>query len=77
MTIDRPTLERRLAEAQTAYHDLMTGQREVSLSYAQGDGMKSVTYTAMNLPALKAYIAELTSQLGIGRRRAIGVRFNG
>lgn len=55
----------------------MTGAKTVSLSYAQGTGARSVTYTAANLDALRGYITDLKRQLGVTttRRRAIGVRF--
>ncbi|MBX6382090.1 MAG: phage head-tail adapter protein [Microbispora sp.] len=69
------TLQQRLDEAEAAYHALMTGRREVTLAYQQGSGSRQVTYTMADRAALAGYIASLKSQLGIGRRRAIGVRF--
>ena len=76
-TIDRATLLQFLADARTAYHQLMTGAKAVTLGYDMGAGKKSVTYSAASLAALNEYIASLERQLGIsGRRRAIGVRFS-
>lgn len=49
-----------LAEAEQAYHQLVTGKASASLSSDAG----SITYTRADLPMLKAYIAELRSSLG-------------
>ncbi len=70
-------LQTALANAQQAYLDLSTGAKGVSFSYSQGDGGKSVTYTAANLPALAALIRQLQQQLGtVGRaRRPMRFRF--
>lgn len=72
---DTATLQARLAEAEAAYHALVTGRREVSVSYTQGETTRSVTYTQADLARLAGYIMDLKRQLGLGRRRAIGVRF--
>ena len=66
-----PELRTRLAEAEAAFHALMTGRREVSVAY---EG-KSVVYTKDNLADLRAYIAELRGHLGTGGRRPLGVSF--
>ena len=68
---DTTTLRARLAELETAKHAVLTGCSHVAVSH---DG-KSVTYNKANLAELNAAIAEIKSQLGLGRRRAIGVRF--
>ena len=72
---DAATLQSRLADAQAAYHSLMIGQNLSVVSYGQGDGTKSVTYTRTNINALAAYIAQLQMQMGYRARRAIGLRF--
>ncbi len=70
------TLQAWLLAAQTALHNLQTGQQATTVSYSQGDGQKLVTYQRTNEAALRMHIQELTQALGLGRgRRAIGVRF--
>jgi hypothetical protein len=62
------TLQQWLTVAQTAYMQLATGGKPVTVSY---DG-KSVTYTAAEGAALQSFIGLLQRQLGINRgRRAI------
>ncbi len=58
-------LQAALAAAQQAYIDLSTGAKVVTASYTQGDGAKSVTYTAAQLPQLTALIRQLQMQLGL------------
>ena len=72
---DVATLQTWLADAQAAYHQLMTGAKPSVVMYAQGDGTRSVTYTRTNVGQLAAYIASLQMQLGYRPRRAIGLRF--
>jgi hypothetical protein len=69
------TLQTWLTDAQLARHNLMTGALPSVVSYGNGDGTKSVTYTRANLGALDAYIQSLLRALGLGRRRAVGVLF--
>lgn len=65
-----------LGQAQQALQNLMTGQLAATVSYAEGQGQRSVTYTKANLPDLREWIGELNAALGRGRqRRAIGVMF--
>lgn len=61
-------LQAALAAAQQAYTDLLTGQKVVDVSYAQGDGNKHVRYTETNIQNLVALIAELRAQLGLQHR---------
>ena len=64
-------LQAALTTAQQAYLDLSSGAKVVTASYTQGDGSKSVTYTAASLPNIVALIKQLQAQLGIichGRR---------
>ncbi len=67
----RESLERALADAQHAYLALSTGSKYESVSFAQGDGSKSVTYTRANLAQLTMLIKTLQAHLGwIPRARA-------
>jgi hypothetical protein len=64
-------LQTLLAQAQTAYGNLMMGARAVNLSYSQGDGgSKSVTYDRIEggVAQLRIFIQELQQALGITRR---------
>ena len=61
---DTATLQANLAEAETALHALMTG---TSVAEATYDG-KTVKYRATQIAELRAYVAELKSQLGTGGR---------
>jgi hypothetical protein len=65
-----------LTAAQQAYTDLVTGSKVASVSYAQGDGNKSVQYTPASLPNLTAFIKLLQAQLGIVTTPRRPVRFN-
>ncbi len=58
-------LQRDLACAQAAYLEIMSGTRGVSYAYSQGDGAKSVTYTAANVQQLALLIRMLQQELGI------------
>lgn len=62
---------------QTAIFNLMSGRREVTVSYAQGDGAKSVTYTNADLAGMQMLLRYIGNKLGypMRRRRAIGVVF--
>ncbi|WP_242183104.1 gpW family head-tail joining protein [Sphingomonas sp. CARO-RG-8B-R24-01] len=65
-----------LASAQAALIDLQMGRSIVSLSYAQGDGSKSVTRKMGTVGECTALILQLQRALGIGRpRRSIGFVF--
>lgn len=66
--VDNATLQQWLTEARNAYAALMTGRREVSVSY---DG-KSVSYGQADMAQLQNWIGLLQRQLGIGcGRRAL------
>lgn len=70
------TLQQWQLEAQLALHKLSTGQQGEAYAYTQGDGSKSVTYTRANINDLRAWVAKLNAQLGIGSgRRPMRVRF--
>lgn len=64
-----------LQKAQQAYIDLTTGSRDVSFSYSQGDGTRSVSYQQSSLADLLALIQLLQAQLGIVARPRKPVRF--
>lgn len=68
-------LQAALATAQQAYLDLSSGAKVVTASYTQGDGSKSVTYTAASLPNIVALIKQLQAQLGIVRHGRRPQRF--
>ncbi len=72
--IERDKLQERLARAEEAYHQLMTGEKEVTITY---DGNRSVTFNQISIDRLSQYIAQLKGQLGGrgARRRAVGVNF--
>ena len=67
--VPRPTLERWLSEAQTAFQQVQTGAKAVTVTYGMGDGQKSVTYNHTNQLALRTHIDELMTALGRQRRR--------
>ena len=70
---DTATLQLRLAEAELAYHKLMTGTSSVQV---QQDDMQ-VTFNIASVDRLRNYIADLKSQLasaGVLDSTAIGRR---
>lgn len=58
-------LQAALTNAQTAYTQLMSGARAVTLSYSQGDGSKSVSYDRVDMAQLRFFIQELQQALGV------------
>lgn len=56
---DLSTLQTQLAEAEAAYHKLMTGSERVIVQF----GEMHVRYTPSNAGALAGYIASLKSQI--------------
>ncbi|WP_428492152.1 gpW family head-tail joining protein [Rhodopila sp.] len=73
--MSNPQLQTALANAQQAYLDLSSGAKVVTVAYAQGDGSKSVTYTAASISNIVMLIKELQAQLGIIRRARAPIRF--
>jgi len=67
--VDRATLQQWLGDAQQALHDLTVGGKPESVSYAQGEGSRAVTYTRADVGKISAYIALLKAALGISRGR--------
>ena len=69
-------LQANLTAAQTALHQLMTGQKIVTASYSQGEGSQTVSYRQTDAATLTAYIRLLQAQLGIAGTSRRPVRFN-
>lgn len=76
MALDIETLKTRLAEAELAYHKLMIGEKEVSVSVGN---FGSTTYNQTSRSALESYIFNLKAQIasaeGRTSRRMIKVSF--
>lgn len=78
MVVDQEILKTRLAEAEEAYHKLMIGEKEVSVSVGN---FGSTTYNQANITQLESYISNLKSQIAAaegqttGRRRIMKVSF--
>jgi hypothetical protein len=66
---DVATLQARLAEAETAYHKLMTGTRVIEIEHER---IGRTRYDLGNAPGLLAYISDLR-----GRLAALGVGTGG
>ena len=62
-------LQTAYATAQQAYIDLMTGGKPITVSYAQGDGQKTVVYHKTDMMNLTMFIQQLQVQLGISNGR--------
>ncbi len=52
------------------------GRREVEVSFAMADGSRTTKFTPAEADKLLGYIKDLKMELGLSRRRAIGVRFH-
>ena len=70
---DTATLQARLNEAEQALHAVLVGNKTVEIDY----GDRKVRYDKTNVGELRAYIADLKTELGVTsrRRRAITVNF--
>lgn len=72
---DTATLQKRLSEAETALHKLLTGTKVVTVKTEAGE----TTYRSYvsDIANLRAYISELKGQLGqtAGRRRGTRIGF--
>jgi hypothetical protein len=66
-------LQALLVQAQQAQADVMLGNKNVTLSYTQGDGAKSVTRQMTSVANVTAFMMMIQQALGMpcGRRRAI------
>jgi hypothetical protein len=67
-------LRQAIESLQAAYLELMAGGKVVTASYAQGDGTKSVTYTAAQGQNIVNTILQLRAQLGEVRHPRRGFR---
>ena len=78
MAINVEILKTRLAQAEEAYHKLMIGEKEVSVSVGS---FGSTTYNQASRTALESYISSLKSQIAAAegtptcRRRIMKVSF--
>ena len=59
-TPDIDDLKTKLAEAEVAYHQLLTGGQRASVSFGPS---KSVSYTQANIAELRRYINDLKDQI--------------
>jgi predicted TPR repeat methyltransferase len=64
--VDTATLQARLAEAETAYHKLVTGQ--AARVFVDQNGER-IEYVSATRSSLLAYISELKRLLGVGESR--------
>lgn len=78
VTPDIDDLKTKLAQAETAYHKLLTGAQTASVSFGPS---KSVSYTQANIAELRRYINDLKEQIAAlsgctpVARRTVRVRF--
>lgn len=63
--MDTAVLQQQLTAAQLALIQLQSGARNISLSYAQGDGSKSVTKKIASVAECTALIMQLQRALGM------------
>lgn len=68
------TNEAKLAEAETALHQLLLGSKVVEVTKSDGSKVK---FSMANTAQLRVYIEDLKAVIGgkTNRRRAIGVHF--
>lgn len=71
--LDDTVLRAQLTAAQLALIELQTGRSNVSMSYSQGDGAKSITRKVGSVAECTALIQQLQRALGMcaGGRRPI------
>ena len=67
-------LQNDLAAAQNAYLELSQGAKVVSVSYAQGAGSRTVSYTPTDMGAVQTLIRSLQRELGIVTRGRAPIR---
>ena len=79
--VDLVTLQLWQSQALANYAAMQSGGKVASLSYSQGDGSRSVTYTASSIETLRPWLAALAAEIArrtgvcAPRRRAIGLRY--
>lgn len=69
-------LQANLTAAQAAYTSLMLGEKAVTVSIAQGDGSRTVSFVPAQMGNLVAYIRLMQAGLGINCMGRRPVRFN-
>lgn len=62
---ERTTLQKQLREAEQAYHELLLGEKARVFVDMSGE---KIEYQAVSVDRLRAYIADLRSQLGLAVR---------
>jgi hypothetical protein len=72
--IPQTTLQTWLTQCQTAMFNQSIGANPITLSYAQGDGSKSVTRNITNVSQLQNTIALLAMALGLTHRARRPIR---
>lgn len=70
-----PALQGALEKARLALIDLESGTTVATVSYAQGEGNRSVTYTRADSYRLRQLIEDLKAALGMRSPGAISVSF--
>ncbi len=73
--MDDTVLRAQLTAAQMALIELQSGRSNVTLSYTQGDGAKSVTRKMASVAECTALIQQLQRALGINCSPRYGIRF--
>jgi hypothetical protein len=73
--MDHAVLQSQLTAAQLALIELQSGKANVQLSYAQGDGQKSVSRKIASVAECTALIQQLQHALGINPRPRRSIRF--
>lgn len=82
--LDVSVLQQRLQSMQLALLDLQSGAKVEVVSYAQGDGSRTVSYSKANIADLTAAILTVQTQIDqltgascLGRRRPLRPFFGG
>lgn len=73
--MDTAVLETWLPQAQLGLIELMAGTKNISLSYTQGDGAKSVTKRVASVAECTALIQQMQRALGIVTTPRRPIRF--
>lgn len=73
--MDTSVLETWLPQAQLGLIELQAGVKNISLSYTQGDGAKSVTKRVSSVAECTALIQQMQMALGIVCRPRRSIRF--
>ncbi len=74
--MSRQALQAALDDAQRALVKLKLGEKVVTVSYAEGEGQRSVHFSSAKEGSLVQMINELKACLGISRHARSGFRFS-